>query len=76
MNPYHFQAEEREVVFLRDLDEDTEAVLRFSLADARDLRAYLDTAIAEAEHFIRMDDEELLASLRAQVAELEDRLAA
>lgn len=76
MNPYHFQAEEREVVFLRDLDEDTEAVLKFSVADARDLVAYLEMAIAEAEHFIRMEKEELLANLRTAVETLEDELAA
>lgn len=75
MNPYHFQAEEREVVFLRDLDENTEAVLKFSVADARDLVAYLETAIAEAEHFIRMEKEELLANLRAAVEDLEEQLA-
>lgn len=75
MNPYYFQAEERQVVFLRDIDKDTEAVLTFSLEDAKTLKAYLETAIGEAEHFDRIEKEELLASLRAKVEELEEELA-
>jgi hypothetical protein len=74
MNHY-FVAADNHVEFIEQLDNDQECVIRFDLVQAKTLKAYLETAIEDAEHHNRMAKEELLASLRQKVQELEEHLA-
>lgn len=55
--------------------ETSERVLAFTQADAYELKASLEIAIEDLDHSVRQEKEELLASLRAKVEELEEHLA-
>jgi hypothetical protein len=72
---HYFVAEGDSVTFVEELADDQECVIKFTVQDAKSLKSNLEAVIEEVEHNTRMAKEELLASLRAKVEELEEHLA-